>query len=77
MIGQEIWGWDVQTAGRCLGSARVRENTGEGDAGDFCAQSGMGQRACRETTHTYKEWGFFGHRTDKALGVKGALDLLH
>ena len=53
--GQEIRGRDGRTAGRCQGSARAREKTVEGDAGDFCAQIGMGRRECGDTTHAYME----------------------
>ena len=59
-------GWDGRTAGKCRGSARVRGKTGEGDAGKFCAQIGMGRRTCGDTMYAYMEGGMFGHRTDKS-----------
>ena len=50
--------------------------TGEDDTGEFCAQTEIGRRACRDKKHAYRDGGIFGHKIDKALGVQERLDLL-
>ena len=42
------------------------ETTGEDDNGEFCVQIGIGQGACTDTTHAYRERDIFGHEIDKA-----------
>ena len=52
--------------GQCRGSAKARKITGEEDSGEFCKQTGMGRRTCRDTKHAYREGDISGQETDEA-----------
>ena len=42
----------------------MKEKTGEGDAGEYCAQTRTGRRACGDTTHVHGEGVSFRHGKD-------------
>ena len=68
--GRKSGEWDGRMTGQCRGISRARENTGEDNTGEFCAQSLMGKLAGGATTNVHREKYFWRHRTDEALGVR-------